>query len=322
MRAVRIAEPGGPDVLETEHVPRPEPGPGEVLLQIEAAGVNFIDVYQRTGLYAVDPPFTPGMEAAGTVAAVADGVSDWALGDRAAYAMVRGSYADYATVAADRLVAVPDDVALSTAAAVTLQGLTAQYLATGTYPIREGDTALVHAGAGGVGLLLTQVIASIGGRVISTVSNQEKAALAREAGADEVILYTEQDVVAEVRRHTGGRGAEVVYDSVGKDTFDDSLDSLAPRGMLVLFGQSSGHVAPLDIQRLNSGGSLYVTRPSLAHYTADPQELRARAAQVLGWVSSGDLSVRIHTTMRLDEAATAHRMLEGRETAGKVLLIP
>jgi NADPH:quinone reductase len=322
MRAVRVHEHGGPEALAIEEVPTPEPGDGDVRVRVAAAGVNFIDVYRRSGAYPGDTPFTPGVEAAGTVAAVGAGVQGLGEGDAVAFAMVPGAYAEEVVVPAASLVPVPAQVDLQTAAAVMLQGMTAHYLATSTVALREGDRVLVHAAAGGVGLLLTQIAKRRGAVVYGTVSNQEKADLARAAGADEVILYTETDFSEVVADLTDGRGVDVVYDSVGKDTFSASLGSLRPRGHLVLFGQSSGAVAPFDPQRLNSGGSLYLTRPSLAHYTADRAELLERAGDVLGWVGAGDLRVRIGETHPLEDAPTAHRRLEGRQTTGKVLLLP
>lgn len=322
MRAIRVHQTGGPEVLRLEEISQPQPGRGEALVQIEAAGVNFIEVYQRTGLYRSSLPFTPGSEGAGRVVALGDGVSGLKLGDRVASTNLQGSYAQLARAAADRLVPVPDRMETSVAAAALLQGLTAHYLATSTYTLKENSWCLVHAAAGGVGLLLCQIAKARGAHVIGTVSTDEKAALATEAGADAVILYTRQDFVAETRRLTGGRGVSVVYDSVGRSTFEGSLDCLEPRGMLVLFGQSSGPVAPVDPQALNSKGSLFLTRPTLGHYVASREELLSRARDVFGWIESGKLRVRIDRTYPLAEAAAAHRALEGRETKGKVLLIP
>ena len=291
-------------------------------MKLAAAGVNFIDVYHRTGQYRVPLPFTPGQEAAGTVTAVGSGVTDVKAGDRVAYTNVLGAYAEFAVVPADRLVPVPSGVDTKVAAAVLLQGMTAHYLTTTVYPLRASDTCLVHAAAGGAGLLLCQIAKLRGVRVLGTVSTPEKAALARAAGADDVILYTEQDFAVEVKRLTGGKGVQVVYDSVGKTTFDKSLNVLAPRGMMVLFGQSSGAVAPLDPQILNQKGSLVLTRPSLGHFIATRAELLARAGEVLAWVGSGKLSVRIGLELPLEQAAEAHRRLESRSTTGKVLLLP
>jgi NADPH2:quinone reductase len=322
MNAIRVHATGGPEVLRSEDVAQPAPGPGQVLVKVEAAGVNFIDIYQRRGLYPVPLPFTPGQEAAGTVAAVGPGVTEVQPGDRVAYTGVLGAYAEYAVVPAARLVVLPEGIDARRGAAAMLQGMTAHYLACTTYPLKPGDTCLVHAAAGGVGLLLCQIAKRRGARVIGTVSTREKAALAREAGADEVILYTEQDFEAEVKRLTRGAGVNVVYDSVGQTTFAKSLDCLAPRGMLVLYGQSSGPVGPFDPQLLGQKGSLFLTRPSLAHYVATRDELLARAGEVLGWVRAGTLKLRIGREFPLAQAAAAHRALEGRETTGKVLLIP
>jgi len=322
MKAIRVHAPGGPDALRYEAMPEPAPGPGQALVKIEAAGVNFIDVYQRTGLYKVAMPFTLGQEAAGTVTAVGAGVSEPRVGARVAYSSVMGAYADYAAVPADRLVALPDGVSTRQAAAAMLQGMTAHYLATTTYPLEPGHACLVHAAAGGVGLLLCQVARRQGARVIGTVSTPEKAALARDAGAHEVILYTEQDFEVEVKRITGGAGVEVVYDSVGKTTFDKGLNCLKPRGYMVLYGQSSGPVGAFDPQVLSQRGSLFLTRPTLGHYIATRAELAARAGEVLGWIARGELKVRIERELPLAQAAEAHRLLEGRKTTGKVLLIP
>lgn len=322
MRAIRVHQPGGPDVLRDEAVPDPAPGPGQALVRIEAIGVNFIELYQRRGLYQVALPATPGSEAAGVVAAVGAGVTVVAPGDRVASTSVLGAYAELALAPAERLVKLPAAVTTRQAAAVMLQGMTAHYLATATYPLKPGDTCLVHAAAGGVGLLLTQIAKRRGARVIGTTSTREKAALAREAGADHVVPYGEQDFEAEVKRLTNGRGVQVVYDSVGKTTFEKSLRSLAPRGMMALFGQSSGPVPPFDPQVLNRLGSLFLTRPTLAHYVATREELLARANQVLGWVADGTLRLRVDREFRLAEAADAHRALEGRATAGKLLLVP
>ena len=321
MRAIRVHAPGGPDVLRLEQLPPPVPGAGQVLVRIAAAGVNFIDVYQRTGLYRVPLPFTPGQEAAGVVAAVGTGVTDLHTGDRVACATVLGAYAEFAVVAADRLVPLPDAVDAKLGAAAMLQGMTAHYLATTVYPLRAGDTCLVHAAAGGVGLLLCQIAKLRGARVIATVSTPEKAALARAAGADDVILYGEQDFEAEVKRLAPG-GVQVVYDSVGKTTFDQGLNVLAPRGLMALYGQSSGPVAPFDPQVLNQKGSLVLTRPTLGHFIATRAELLERAGAVLDWIRTGKLKVRIGLELPLDQAAEAHRRLEARQTTGKVLLLP
>ena len=324
MRAIRVHAPGGPEVLRfEEEVPDPTPGEGQALVRIEAIGINFIDVYHRTGLYKVPSlPFILGQEAAGTVEAVGPGVTDVAPGDRVAYTGVMGSYAEKAVVPADRLVRLPEGLSARDGAAAMLQGMTAHYLACSTYPLKPGDACLVHAAAGGVGLLLCQIAKMRGARVFGTTSTEDKARLAREAGADEVILYTEQDFAAEVRRLTDGQGVQVVYDSVGRTTFEKSLDSLARRGTMALFGQSSGPVPPFDPAILNAKGSLYLTRPSLFHYIATRDELATRAADVLGWIRDGKLKLRIEHEYPLSEAAEAHRALEGRRTTGKVLLLP
>lgn len=322
MKAVRVHSFGGPEVLSYEEVPLPEPGPGEARVKVEAAGVNFIDIYHRTGQYRGQLPLTLGMEAAGVVDAIGAGVTEVQPGDRVAYAMQQGSYAEYAIVPAWKLVPVPDAIDLRSAAAVMLQGMTAHYLTHSTYPLQPGDTVLVHAAAGGVGLLLVQLAKRRGARVIGTVSTEEKARLAREMGADEVILYTQADFETEVRRLTDGRGVDVVYDSVGRATFDKSLNCLRPRGYLVLYGQSSGAVPPFDPQVLNAKGSLFLTRPSLGHYAATREELLERANELFQWMIAGELTVRIDQTYPLAEAAAAHQYMEGRQTKGKVLLIP
>lgn len=322
MKAIVCSSHGGPEVLVYKEVDRPAPKEGEARVKLTAIGVNFIDVYHRTGLYPLKTPFTPGREAAGTVEAIGPGVSEIAVGDNVAYAMAVGSYAEYAVVPVGKLVKLPDGVSHEMAAAAMLQGMTAHYLVTSTFPLQRGQTTLIHAAAGGVGLLLIQMAKRIGARVIGTVSTEAKAKLAREAGADDVILYTEQDFEAETRRLTGGRGVEVVYDSVGKDTFEKSLGSLSPRGMLALFGQSSGSVPPFDASLLAEKGSLFMTRPTLVHYTLTREELLWRAGDMLSWVKSGELKLRIEKTFPLAEAAEAHRQLEGRKTTGKVLLIP
>lgn len=322
MKAIRVEKYGGAEVLSYRDVEKPSPGANEALVKLEAIGVNFIDVYHRTGLYPLPLPFTPGSEAAGTVEEVGADVNDIQVGDRVAYAMALGAYAEYAAVPTSKLVKLPDHVNAQSAAAAMLQGMTAHYLVTSTYPLKKGDTALVHAAAGGVGLLLIQMAKLTGARIFGTVSTEEKAKLAREAGADEVIIYTEHDFQEDVRRMTEGRGVQVVYDSVGKTTFMKSLDSLAPRGMLALFGQSSGPVPPFDAALLAQKGSLFLTRPSLAHYTATREELLWRAGEVLTWINEGKVKLRIGKTFPLAEAAEAHRQLEGRATTGKVLLIP
>jgi NADPH2:quinone reductase len=311
--------------MRVEEIPLPAPKAGEALVRIEAIGVNFIDVYKRSGAYTIPLPATVGEEGAGTVVAVGEGVRDVRAGDRVAWAMApcaTGAYAEHALVPADRLVPLPDAVSARQGAALMLQGMTAHYLACSTYPLKEGDRCLVHAAAGGVGLLLVQVAKMRGAVVIGTAGSDEKAALARGAGADEVIIYTRQDFAAEAKRITGGRGVQVIYDSVGRTTFLAGLDVLAPRGMMVLFGQSSGAVAPVDPQLLNQKGSLFLTRPSLAHYTAARDELLSRARDLFAWVQNGSLRLRIGTEFPLADAAGAHRALEGRATTGKVLLIP
>lgn len=323
MKAIRIHNLGGPEGLTWEDAPDPQPKEGQALVRVEAAGVNFIDVYFRTGLYkGPDLPFTPGQEAAGTVAAVGPGVTTLSVGDRVAYTGVQGAYAELAAVPADRLVKLPDGVATRDGAAAMLQGMTAHYLTHSTYPLKPGDTCLVHAAAGGAGRLICQMAKLRGARVIGTASTPEKEQIAREAGADEVINYTRQDFAAEAKRLTGGKGVEVVYDSVGKDTFDKSLDSLMQRGTLVTFGQSSGLVPPVDVRTLNAKGSLYLTRPSLHHYVHAHEELVERASDVLGWIAEGKLRLHIGLELPMAEAAEAHRALEGRRTTGKVLLRP
>jgi NADPH:quinone reductase len=322
MKAIRVTAYGGPEALRLEEIPTPVPGKGEALIRIAAAGINFIETFQRQGHYPVPTPFTPGGEASGVVESIGPGVTEVKPGDRVASFNLRGSYAELAIAPADRLVVLPEGIDLKVAAAVILQGMTAHYLAHSTYSLRAADTCLVHAAAGGVGLLLCQIASKRGARVLGTVSTEAKAALAREADANEVIFYTRQDTAAEVRRLTEGRGVQVVYDSVGRTTFESSLDCLAPRGMLVLFGQSSGAVPPVDPQVLNRKGSLFLTRPTLHHYTITRGELLERAGDVLGWVRDGSLRVRIDRALPLAEAAEAHRALEARETSGKVLLVP
>jgi NADPH2:quinone reductase len=320
MKAIRVAKPGGREALNYTDVPDPRPERGEVLIAIEFAGVNFFDVYQREGVYPVPLPFTLGNEAAGKVVAVGADVSEFKMGDRVAYQGVPGAYAQRVVAPADRLVRLPDAVATRTAAALMLQGLTAHYLSSSTYALKAGDTALVHAAAGGVGLLLCQMAKLRGAKVIGTVSTEAKAALAREAGADHVILYTQRDFVAETKRFTGNRGVEVVYDSVGRTTFDQSLNCLAPRGLMALFGASSGAVPPFNPQVLNQKGSLYLTRPTLAHYVATRAELLRRAGELFEWLADKKLSVRVDREVPLKDVAEAHRALESRETTGKVLL--
>ena len=322
MKAIRVHETGGPEKMRYEDVPAPSPGPGQALVRLQAIGLNFIDVYHRTGLYKLPLPFTPGMEAAGVIDAVGPEVQGLAPGTRVAYAMSLGAYADYAVVDASRLVKLPDGLGFRDGAAVMLQGMTAHYLAHSTFPLKNGETALVHAAAGGVGLLLIQIAKMIGAQVIGTVSTPEKAELARAAGADHVVLYEHTDFEAEARRITGGRGVDVAYDSVGQATFEKSLNCLRRRGLLALFGQSSGPVPPVDLNILNAKGSVFVTRPSLAHYSATRDELEWRAGDILRWVKEGKLKLRIDRTYPLKEAAEAHRALERRETAGKVILLP
>ncbi len=322
MKAIVVRQYGGPEQLEPAEIDIPTLGPGEAVVEVRAAGVNYIDIYHRTGLYPADLPFVAGMEGAGVVTAIGPGVADVAVGDRVAWAMTRGSYAQYAIVPAWRLVRLPEEISFDLAAAAMLQGMTAHYLTHSTYPLQPGDTALVHAAAGGTGLLVVQMAKMRGARVIGTTSTPEKAALARQHGCDEVILYTEQDFAAEVKRLTGGRGVEVVYDSVGAATFDKSLDSLRVRGMMVSFGNASGPVPPFSPLVLSQKGSLFLTRPTLAHYAATREEMLARGRDVLDWVASGRLKVQIHRIYPLAEAAQAHRDLEGRKTTGKLLLRP
>jgi NADPH2:quinone reductase len=322
MRAIQIRAHGGPEALELAELPVPQPAAGEILVRLEAIGVNFIDVYHRTGLYKVSLPYVMGQEGAGIVEAVGEGVSGLEQGDRVAWANIAGAYAEFARLPADRAVKVPQEVDSEQAAALMLQGMTAHYLAFDTFPLKGGDTALIHAAAGGVGLLLVQVAKKRGARVLATVGSARKAELARQAGADEVILYSEQDFVAQAKSLTGGKGVQVVYDSVGQATFLKSLDCLAPRGMLVSFGQSSGKVPPLDPVLLSTKGSLFLTRPTLGHYIADRQSLLARAGDLMNWVAKGELFLFIGKVLPLDKAAEAHRLLEARQTMGKVLLTP
>jgi NADPH2:quinone reductase len=322
MRTIRIEEHGGPEVLQPADLPETAPGTGELLVRVEAAGVNFIDVYHRTGLYPNPLPFTPGLEGAGVVTGLGPGVTAFREGDRVAWTRVLGSYAESLAVPQEQAVAIPPGVEVRDAAAVMLQGLTAHYLCSSTYPLENGDTCLIHAAAGGVGLLLVQMAREMGARVIGTVSTEEKAALAREAGADDVILYTQEDFLEAVRRLTGGRGVNVVYDGVGKSTAEKSLDCLAPRGMMVFFGNASGPVDPIDPLVLTRKGSLFLTRPTLFDYIPDRTSLDLRSADVLNAVAAGSLHVRIGQTFALAEAAEAHRALEGRKTTGKVLLLP
>jgi NADPH2:quinone reductase len=308
--------------MRIEEAEVPEPGPGEVRVRLHAIGVNFIDIYERTGAYAAELPFTPGREAAGVVEAVGPDTDTVAVGDCVAYAGVRGAYAERTIAPASKLVPVPSSLELEMAAAVMLQGMTAHYLSRDTYRLGPGDTALVHAAAGGVGLLLVQLAHRVGATVIGTVSTAEKATLAAEAGADHVVRYTEEDFLEAVRRITGGRGVDVVYDSVGRDTFGRSLDCLRPRGTLALYGQSSGSVEPFDPQVLNQKGSLFLTRPSLRHHVADREELAARAENLFAWLESGELRVRVDRTFPLADAAEAHRYMADRKTRGKILLVP
>ena len=322
MYAIQVEAYGGPEALTYVEVPTPEPKSGEVRVAVEAAGVNFIDVYHRSGAYPGSLPLILGQEAAGLVDAIGQGVVEFKKGDRVAFASQMGAYAEYVVVPETKLVPVPDEVDTATAAAAMLQGLTAHYLTPSTYPIGPGDQVLVHAAAGGVGLLLCQLAKRRGAYVIGTTSSEAKAALARAAGADEVILYTETDFVAETKRLTGGHGVHVVYDSVGKTTFDASLNALRPRGYMVLFGQSSGAVPPFNPQILNAKGSLFLTRPTLGHYTAERGELLQRVNDLFTWIAASELNVRIDRRFPLAEAAQAHQALEARRTSGKLLLIP
>ena len=322
MKAMRFHQHGGPEVLVYEDAPTPEAGPGEAIVRIEAIGLNYIDTYHRDGLYPVELPCIPGMEAAGTIARIGDGVEGVNVGDRVAYAGALGAYAEEAAVAVDRLVPLPDDISCEVGAAAMLQGMTAHYLAHGSYALGKDDTALIHAGAGGVGLLLIQMAKRLGARVLTTVSTEEKEQLARAAGADEVIRYTERDFAEDVMTLTDGRGVDVVYDSVGKTTFDKSLDVLRPLGYLILFGQSSGPVEPVDPGILNVKGSLFLTRPTMAHYIPTREALLQRAGDVLGWIGSGELDLRIGDRFALADAADAHRALQGRKTTSKVVILP
>jgi len=322
MKAIQVKETGGPEKMLLADIPTPQPGPKEALVKVAASGVNFIDVYFRMGLYKADLPFTLGNEAAGVVEAVGAEVSEVRPGDRVAYAMARGSYAEYAVVPAWQLVKVPDHMDLNSAAAAMLQGMTAHYLTHSTFPLKAGQSCLVHAAAGGAGRLIVQMAKMRGARVLGTTSTEAKAALAREAGIDEVIFYTRQDFEAEVKRLTSGNGVDVVYDSVGAPTYMQGLNCLRPRGMMVLFGQSGGKVPPLDPTILNTKGSLFLTRPSLAHYCGNREELLWRAGDVLQWVASGKLKLAIDRIYPLSQAAQAHRDLESRATAGKLLLVP
>jgi NADPH2:quinone reductase len=322
MKAIVVRQTGGPEVLSYEDAPTPAPKPGEALVKVEAAGLNFIDTYQRSGAYKVPLPAIFGQEGAGTITAIGADVGNLKVGDRVAWTGILGSYADQIAVPADRLVALPSGMTTKQGAATMLQGMTAHYLACTACPLKAGDTALIHAGAGGTGLLLTQIAKMRGARVITTVSTDEKARLSTAAGADHVIPYTSVDFEEAIKRLTGGKGVNVVYDSVGQATFTKGLNCLAPRGMMVLFGQSSGAVAPFDPQALAQKGSLFLTRPTLVNYIAARSELQQRASDLFGWITSGSLRLRIEFEFRLKDAAEAHRALEGRKTTGKVLLIP
>ena len=322
MKAIQVPKTGGVEVLTLVDIPTPKPKPNEVIVKIAAAGVNFIDVYFREGRYPVTPPFIIGQEASGVVSEVGSEVKDFKPGDRVAYTGITGAYAEYEAVPADRLVRVPAGITDHQAASAMLQGMTAQYLTHTTYPLKKGDIALIHAAAGGVGLLLVQMAKNLGARVIGTVSTEEKAKLAREAGADDIIFYTKQDFEIETKRLTDGKGVHVIYDGVGKTTFDQGLNVLRPRGYLALFGASSGPVPPFDLNKLAQKGSLFVTRPTLVHHIASHEELQARADDVLNMIASGKLKLRIEHLYPLKDAQQAHRDLEGRKTTGKLLLIP
>jgi NADPH2:quinone reductase len=322
MKLIQIAKNGGPEEMKLVDAPVPSPGPKQALVKVAASGVNFIDVYFRTGLYKADLPFTPGNEAAGTVEAVGPDVTEVQPGDRVAYAMHRGSYAEYTVVPSAQLVKIPDGLDFVTAAAAMLQGMTAHYLTHSTFPLKPGDTCLIHAAAGGAGRLAVQMAKMLGATVYGTAGTDEKAAIARSAGADEVIVYTRDDFVSEIKRLTNNRGVDVVYDSVGAGTFLKGLDIISPRGMMVLFGQSSGAVPPFDPSILNQKGSLFLTRPSLAHHCLTREELLWRAGDVLGWIASGRLEIRIDSTYALADAPQAHRNLESRKSAGKLILVP
>jgi NADPH2:quinone reductase len=322
MKAIQVSRTGGPEVLTYTDLPVPKPKPNEAVVQIKAAGVNFIDIYIREGRYPANLPFIPGQEGAGVVTEVGNEVKRFAPGARVAYTNIPGSYTEYAVVPAERLVAIPDGLDFNDGAALMLQGMTAHYLTKSSYPLKPGDTCLIHAAAGGMGLLLVQIAKMLGARTIGTAGTEEKAELARKAGADDVIVYTRQDFVAEVKRLTGGAGVNVVYDGVGKDTFEGDLQVLKPRGYLVLFGASSGAVPPFDLIRLMTAGSLFVTRPTLTHHIVTREELEWRANDIFEWVKNKKLRVTIGKTYPLKEAAQAHRDLEGRRTTGKLLLIP
>lgn len=322
MKAIQVSQAGGPEALTVVDVPVPTTKPNEALVEIKASGVNFIDVYFREGRYPSPLPFINGQEAAGVVKEVGSEVSDLKPGNRVAYTSSLGSYAEYAAVPASRLVKIPESLSYEDAAAAMLQGMTAHYLLFSSYKLEAGETALIHAAAGGVGLLLVQLAKRIGARVIATAGTEEKAQLARGAGADECIIYTQADFEGETKRLTDGKGVHVVYDGVGKSTFDKDLEVLRPRGYLVLFGGSSGAVPPFDLIKLSQKGSLFITRPTLGHYTLTREELEWRAGDILGWIATGELKLRIHKTYPLAEAAQAHRDLEGRKTTGKLILLP
>ncbi|MFZ0480129.1 MAG: quinone oxidoreductase [Terriglobales bacterium] len=322
MKAIQVKQTGGPEVMQLVDLPVPQPKSNEAVVKIAAAGVNFIDVYNREGRYKQQVPFVLGQEAAGTVSSIGSDVRGIAVGDRVAYTMSLGSYAEYAAVPADRLVKIPDGVSDREAAAAVLQGMTAHYLSHDTYPLKKGEIALIHAAAGGVGLLLVQMAHNIGARVIGTVSTEEKAKLARAAGADDIILYTQADFETETKRLIDGKGVDVVYDSVGKTTFDKGLNLLRPRGMMALYGGSSGAVAPIDPLVLTQKGSIFLTRPSLGHYIITSEDLQRRMGAVFAMIREGKLKLRIEHVYPLAEAQQAHRDLEGRKTTGKLLLIP
>jgi NADPH2:quinone reductase len=322
MKAIQVQKPGGPEALTVVDLPVPKPKPNEAVVKIAASGVNFIDVYFREGRYPSPLPFVDGQEAGGTVSEVGGEVKSLKPGDRVAYTGVLGAYAEYAAVPADRLVRVPGGISDQQAAAAMLQGMTAHYLLYSVYPVKKGDTVLVHAAAGGMGLLLTQMAKNIGARVIGTVGSEEKAKLAREAGADEVINYSTHDFAAETKRLTANKGVDAVYDGVGKTTFDKSLEVLRPRGYMVLFGGASGPVPPIDPLRLTQRGSIFLARPSLMHFIATREELEKRASDVLGWIAAGKVKLHIGHTYKLADVQQAHRDLEGRKTTGKILLIP
>lgn len=322
MKAIQVQKTGGPEVLALADIPVPQPKPNGVVVKVSASGVNFIDIYFREGRYPSSLPFVNGQEASGVVSEIGREVKSWKVGDRVAYAGILGSYAEYATVPAERLVRVPDDISDEQAAAAMLQGMTAHYLVYDTYPLKKGETALIHAAAGGVGLLLVQMAKNIGARVIATAGSENKARLAREAGADEVIVYTQQDFESETKRLTDGKGVHVIYDGVGQSTFEKGLNLLRLRGYMVLFGAASGPVPPFDPSKLAQKGSLFLTRPSLPHYVATPEELQRRAAEVFTLISGGKVKLRIEKAYKLEEAQQAHRDLEARKTTGKLLLVP